>query len=145
MESENAQKYRISEWAVFHSWKPRAIWKLYSCKSLANRFDKNFDARAFFQQNFAKENLKCCQITTIYRISSWVMQKSDFHMGKFQQICTWVTRKSDFFSVVQWQFHKIYGNLSMTGAYTNSYRNWFIQSNINRILDVSVTSPCIHD
>ena len=38
-------------------------------------------------------------------------------------ISAWPMWKSDFFSVVRWRFHEMYGNLSMTGAYTNSYRN----------------------
>ena len=62
-----------------------------------------FDAHALFQQSFAKETKKNCQITTIYRISSWVMQKSDFHMTKkncqittIYRISSWVMQKSDF-------------------------------------------------
>ena len=42
------------------------------------------------------------------------------------QISAWAMWKSDFFSLVQMNFTiflKMYGNFSMTIAYTNSYRN----------------------
>ena len=58
------------------------------------------------------------------------------------QISAWAMWKSDFFSLVQMNFTiflKMYGNFSMTIAYTNSYRNIFLcfinalnQANLHR-------------
>ena len=67
--------------------------------------------------------------------SNWSSLK-DFFMGHAEirflhgpcgnQISAWAMWKSDFFSLVQMNFTiflKMYGNFSMTIAYTNSYRN----------------------
>ena len=67
--------------------------------------------------------------------SNWSSLK-DFFMGHVEirflhgpcgnQISAWAMWKSDFFSLVQMNFTiflKMYGNFSMTIAYTNSYRN----------------------
>ena len=47
------------------------------------------------------------------------------------QISAWAMWKSDFFSLVQMNFTiflKMYGNFSMTIAYTNSYRNTYFST-----------------
>ena len=78
-------------------------------------------------------------LMTRNNISTWPMWKSDFHMTHREivaqftenwscgnQISAWAMWKSDFFSLVQMNFTiflKMYGNFSMTIAYTNSYRN----------------------
>ena len=52
--------------------------------------------------------------------------KGFLHGSCGNQISAWAMWKSDFFSLVQMNFTiflKMYGNFSMTIAYTNSYRN----------------------
>mgnify|MGYP007071510141 CR=1 FL=1 len=51
-------------------------------------------------------------------ISPWVMWKSDFHMGHVEIWFLVISAIGDFTN-----FLKMYGNLSMAIAYTNSYRN----------------------
>ena len=71
--------------------------------------------------------------------SNWSSLK-DFFMGHVEirflhgpcgnQISAWAMWKSDFFSLVQMNFTiflKMYGNFSMTIAYTNSYRNIYLK------------------
>ena len=56
-------------------------------------------------------------------ISPWVMWKSDFHMAHVEIWFLFTSATDDFTN-----FLKMYGNFSMTIAYTNSYRNIFSYS-----------------
>ena len=56
-------------------------------------------------------------------ISPWVMWKSDFHMGHVEIWFLVISAIGDFTN-----FLKMYGNLSMAIAYTNSYRNSYFRA-----------------
>ena len=78
---------------------------------------------------------KFCQTTGVYKwFLSWVMPKSDFRMAHVENWFLFVSANNNFTN-----FLKMYRNLIMTVAYTNSYRIFFVLRSLSFMLLMAST------